>query len=83
MNLKPETVKAAVLADRAIAWAQITSHMEVSRMNKHSLTYVDLHPEPVQQEDEPSDWLIWLGAAVVLVGACATVAILFTLGGGS
>ena len=81
-HLTPETVKAIVLADRAIAWAQITSHMEVSRMNKHSLTYVDLHPEPVQQDD-PSEWLIWLGAAVVLVCSCAAVAILFTLGGGS
>ena len=81
-HLTPETVKAIVLADQVIAWAQITSHMEVSRMNKHSLTYVDLHPEPVQQEEEPSGWLLWFGAAVVLVGACATVAILLA-GGGS
>lgn len=80
MKLTPETVEAVMLADQAIEWAMITSHMEITRMKRHSLTYVDLHPEPVQQSTEPSTWLIWLGAAVGVAALCALVVVLFTLG---
>lgn len=39
-----------------------------------------MHPEPVQQ-DEPSGWLLYLGAALGIVGVIAVVSVLFTLGG--
>jgi hypothetical protein len=46
-------------------------------MNRHQLTYIDLHPEPIERE--PSTLAIWLGAAVALLALwCATV-FLFSL----
>lgn len=33
-------------------------------MNRHQLTYVDLHPAPVKPE--PSTLTVWLGAAFAL-----------------
>ena len=41
-------------------------------MNRHALTYIDLHPEPI--ESEPLTLAIVAGAAVALVALwCATV----------
>lgn len=34
-------------------------------MNRHQLTYIDMHPEPVTSA-EPSGFAIWLGAAFAL-----------------
>lgn len=39
-------------------------------MNRHNLTYIDLHPEPVNRA-EPPDWLVILFAAVAVL--CITV----------
>jgi hypothetical protein len=61
-------------ADDAIRWAQITSHMEIQRMNKWKQDYIDLHPEPVEQE--PSTLAIYLGAAVCFVAGCALLVVL-------
>lgn len=47
-------------------------------MNKHQLTYIDLHPPPVQAK-EPSTLAIWAGAALVLVAVYAIAIFLFTL----
>ena len=33
-------------------------------MNRHQLTYIDLHPQPFERE--PSTLAIWLGAAFAL-----------------
>lgn len=47
-------------------------------MNRHSLKYFDLHPEPVDTR-EPSPLTIWAGAALALLALwCATV-FLFSL----
>lgn len=41
-------------------------------MNRHSLTYIDLHPQPVQRE--PGPIRIWCGAALALLAVwCLTV----------
>lgn len=46
-------------------------------MNRHSLTYIDLHPEPVERE--PGPLTIVAGAAFALFALwCATV-FLFSL----
>jgi len=74
IRLTPQQAHAVLLADDAITWARFTSQQEIRHMNKHSLDYIDLHPEPVQQE-EPSEVWIWLMAAMALVGACALVVI--------
>ena len=34
--------------------------------SKHKLTYIDLHPAPVDRD--PPAWAIWLGAALALAG---------------
>ena len=34
--------------------------------SRHSLHYIDLHPEPVRQD--PPDWLIIIGAVAAAVG---------------
>lgn len=47
-------------------------------MHKHQLTYVDLHPAPVQAK-EPSTLAIWAGAALALVALYAVTVFLFTL----
>jgi hypothetical protein len=43
-------------------------------MNKHSQTYIDLRPDPIDTE-EPSDIMFWLGVAMVFVGSCALLVI--------
>lgn len=45
-------------------------------MNRHSLTYVDLHPEPIQ---EPSDSAVIAGAFALVVALCFVVVVLFSL----
>ena len=47
-------------------------------MNKHQLTYIDLHPEPVNTS-EPSTLAIWAGAALALVAVYVVTLFLFTL----
>jgi len=47
-------------------------------MNKHQLTYIDLHPQPVETK-EPSTMTIWTGAALALAAAYAVTLFLFTL----
>ena len=47
-------------------------------MNRHQLTYIDLHPEPVQNR-EPSTLLIWVGAAALLAAVYIVTAVLFSL----
>jgi hypothetical protein len=44
-------------------------------MNRHQLTYIDLHPAPVKPE--PSGFAIWCGAAVFMLGVCALIALAF------
>lgn len=73
-KITPMQAWCIIEADQAIEWARITSHMEIQRMKRHSLNYIDLHPEPVEQE--PAEWVIWLMAAVALVSACALLVIL-------
>jgi hypothetical protein len=46
-------------------------------MNRHQLTYIDLHPEPVERE--PSGFAIWAGAAVALVALYCVTVFLFSL----
>ena len=46
-------------------------------MNRHQLTYIDLHPAPVKPE--PSGFAIWCGAAVFMLGVCALIALAFSL----
>lgn len=47
-------------------------------MNRHQLTYIDLHPEPVKT-DEPHPVLIWGGAALALLALWLITVFLFTL----
>lgn len=47
-------------------------------MNRHQLTYIDLHPEPVNTS-EPSTLAVWLGAAVVFGGLYLLTIVLFSL----
>lgn len=46
-------------------------------MNRHSLTYIDLHPEPLERE--PSPLAIWAGAALALIAVYLITVFLFTL----
>jgi hypothetical protein len=46
-------------------------------MNKHQLTYIDLHPAPVDRE--PSALAIWAGAALALIAVYLFALFLFTL----
>lgn len=46
-------------------------------MNRHQLTYIDLHPEPIERE--PSGFAIVCGAAFALVALCCLCAFLFSL----
>ena len=45
-------------------------------MKKHTLTYIDLYPTPVERE--PAAWVIWAGAALALAGVYIVI-ILSTL----
>lgn len=47
-------------------------------MNRHSLTYIDLHPEPVQTA-EPHPLAIWAGAALALLALWLITCFLFSL----
>lgn len=47
-------------------------------MNRHQLTYIDLHPQPITQR-EPSTLAIWCGAAAVLGGLYLVTVVLFSL----
>lgn len=47
-------------------------------MNRHSLTYIDLHPESVKT-DEPHPVLIWAGAALALLALWLITVFLFSL----
>ena len=47
-------------------------------MNRHQLTYVDLHPQPVDTR-EPSTLVIWLGAAFALGTLYLLTVFLFSL----
>lgn len=46
-------------------------------MNRHSLHYIDLHPEPIRQD--PPDWLIIPGAALALIAVWLITVFLFSL----
>lgn len=46
-------------------------------MNRHQLTYVDLHPAPVKPE--PSNAAIVAGAAVFMLGLCLVLSFAFSL----
>jgi hypothetical protein len=46
-------------------------------MNKHQLTYIDLHPQPVDRE--PSALAIWAGAALALIAVYLLTVFLFIL----
>ena len=47
-------------------------------MNRHSLTYIDLHPEPLKAE-EPSTLAIVVGAAFALGALYLLTVFLFSL----
>lgn len=47
-------------------------------MNRHSLTYIDLHPEPLKA-DEPSTLVIVAGAAFALGALYLLTVFLFSL----
>jgi hypothetical protein len=47
-------------------------------MNRHQLTYIDLHPQPVTSA-EPSGFAIWLGAAALMLTLWAVTFIVFSL----
>jgi hypothetical protein len=46
-------------------------------MNRHQLTYIDLHPESIERE--PSTLAIWAGAAVALLALWCVTVFLFSL----
>jgi hypothetical protein len=46
-------------------------------MNRHQLTYIDLHPQPVTRE--PGGFTIWLGAAALVLTLWAVTFIVFSL----
>ena len=47
-------------------------------MNRHNLTYIDLHPEPVDTR-EPSPLMIWAGASFALFALWCVTVFLFSL----
>jgi hypothetical protein len=48
-------------------------------MNRHTLTYIDLHPEPVKTEREPSGFVILLGGAACALTVWGVVFLAFSL----
>jgi hypothetical protein len=46
-------------------------------MNRHALTYIDLHPEPIERE--PSTLAIWAGAAFALLAVYLLTVFAFSL----
>lgn len=47
-------------------------------MNRHSLTYIEMYPEPLKTE-EPSPLMIWAGAAFALGALYLLTVVLFSL----
>ena len=47
-------------------------------MNRHSLTYIEMYPEPVKT-DEPHPLAIWAGAALALLALWLITVFLFSL----
>lgn len=47
-------------------------------MNRHALTYIELHPEPLNT-GEPSGFAIWAGAAVCALTVWGVVFLAFSL----
>lgn len=47
-------------------------------MNRHSLTYIEMYPEPLKAE-EPSPLMIWAGAAFALGAVYLLTVFLFSL----
>ena len=48
-------------------------------MDRHKLTYVDLHPAPVETEKAPPLWAQLLGALVTLAALYVSLVFLFSL----
>lgn len=49
-------------------------------MTKHTLTYIDLHPQPVEgAEDTPSTWCIVLSMTITLMLVMSAVLFAFSL----
>lgn len=46
-------------------------------MNRHRLTYIDLHPQPLEREPHPV--IIWAGAALALIALWVITVCLFSL----
>ena len=46
-------------------------------MNRHQLTYIDLYPEPIEQE--PNGFSMFLGAVVALAALYCVTVFLFSL----
>jgi hypothetical protein len=46
-------------------------------MTGHQLTYIDMYPAPVSRE--PSGFVIWGSAALIMLALCAVTAVLFSL----
>lgn len=46
-------------------------------MNKHQLTYIDMHPAPVTRE--PSPVRIWAGAALFMLALWGVLTFAFSL----
>lgn len=46
-------------------------------MNRHRLTYIDLHPQPLEREPHPA--AIVAGAALALIALWAITVFLFSL----
>ena len=47
-------------------------------MNRHSLTYIEMYPQPLKTE-EPSPLMIWAGAAFALGALYLLTVFLFSL----
>lgn len=47
-------------------------------MNRHQLTYIDLHPEPITSA-EHSGFAVWCGAAAVMGALYLVTVFLFSL----
>lgn len=48
-------------------------------MNRHSLKYLDLHPEPVKTEDAPPLWAQVIGGVLAAGALYVSIVFLFTL----
>jgi hypothetical protein len=48
-------------------------------MNRHKLTYVDLHPQPVKVEEAPPLWAQVLGGLIAAAALYLSLVFLFSL----